>query len=322
MRLATVAAADHPQAMAEIRERLGDDAIIVATQELKDGTVRITAATGSGDPDLAAIIGTAPSPGARTWFAELAEHHEMPAPLKVRIEAALPPDDTERKVALGQALGGLFAFRPLAAPPGRPLLLVGLPGAGKTASIAKLAGRAALAAASTRVLTADLGRAAGAEQLDALLAPLGIEAEPVADRRALRATLENGRADWVLIDSPGINPFRSADLGLLSGLIEASRAEPVLVLPSGLGVRDSADVAQTFFALGARRLLISKVDLTRRLGGVLAAADLGLAFSEAGIGPIIGNGLVPLSAQGLGRLLLHCWGETDRPTAKGGKSTP
>ena len=57
--------------------------------------------------------------------------------------------------------------------------------------------------------------------------------------------------------------------------------------------------------LGSRRLLVTKLDAARRLGGVLAAADAGLAFCDAGIGPTIGQGLSPLSAGGLARLLLR-----------------
>ena len=58
-------------------------------------------------------------------------------------------------------------------------------------------------------------------------------------------------------------------------------------------------------ALGARHLLATKLDAARRLGGLLAAAEAGLAFAEAGIGPTIGQGLSPLSAGGLARLLLR-----------------
>jgi flagellar biosynthesis protein FlhF len=116
--------------------------------------------------------------------------------------------------------------------------------------------------------------------------------------------VEGAGAGQLLIDSPGFNPFRPADLGLLSGLLEASRAAPVLVLPAGLGVADCAEIGHTYVALGARHLLATKLDAARRLGGLLAAAAAGLAFAEAGIGRTIGQGLSPLSAHGLARLLL------------------
>ena len=112
-------------------------------------------------------------------------------------------------------------------------------------------------------------------------------------------------ADLVLIDSPGLNPFRSADLGSLSSMLRASGAEPVLVLAAGMAARDCAEIGDTFAALGADRLLVTKLDAARRFGGILAAAAAGLSFCEASIGPTIGRGLVPLSAEGLARLLLQ-----------------
>jgi flagellar biosynthesis protein FlhF len=87
--------------------------------------------------------------------------------------------------------------------------------------------------------------------------------------------------------------------------LEVSAAQPVLVLDAGTGSADSAETAQTFAALGCRWLLVTKLDVARRLGGVLAAADAGLTLTEAGIGPTIGRGLARLSAAGLARLLLR-----------------
>jgi flagellar biosynthesis protein FlhF len=154
------------------------------------------------------------------------------------------------------------------------------------------------------VVTADTARAGGLEQLTALLAPLDLRPTPAPDLATLRRAVENAGAGQLLIDSPGFNPFRPADLGLLSRLLEASRAAPVLVLPAGLGVADCAEIGHTYVALGARHLLATKLDAARRLGGLLAAAAAGLAFAEAGIGRTIGQGLSPLSAHGLARLLL------------------
>jgi flagellar biosynthesis protein FlhF len=87
--------------------------------------------------------------------------------------------------------------------------------------------------------------------------------------------------------------------------LEISGALPVLVLDAGTGSADSADMAQTFAALGSRWLFATKLDVARRLGGVLAAADAGLALAEAGIGPTIGRGLGALSPAGLARLLVR-----------------
>jgi flagellar biosynthesis protein FlhF len=324
MGLRTVVAPDARQAMARLRAELGEDAVIVATEDLPGGSVRITGAIESEDLDLADLLApVAVSPCTERLLA-VAAHHELPEALGDRLlDSARMAATGQPAVALAQALSATFRFEPLAAcrpepaPDGSPgggqptampecaLLLTGPPGAGKTASIAKLAAAAVLDGRPVRVVTADVGRAGGLQQLAALLAPLELRPEPVREPADLRRFATASESATLLIDSPGVNPFRPAGLGVLSNLVEASPAEPVLVLPAGLGVADSAEIAATYLALGARRILATKLDAARRLGGLPAAADVGLAFADAGIGPIIGQGLSPLSAGGLARLLLH-----------------
>ncbi|MDX1542079.1 MAG: hypothetical protein R3349_11820, partial [Geminicoccaceae bacterium] len=221
---------------------------------------------------------------------------------------------------LGQALHQVFRFAPLPPASDRSILLLGPPGAGKTASTAKLAARSVLSGGRVEVITADVDRAGGVAQLGSLLRPLGLEPRPAPDLDTLRRFSRQATADLVLVDTPGLNPFRPGDLGRVSGMIEATGGEAVLVLPAGLAVPDCVDIAGTHAALGARRLLPTKLDAARRFGGLLAAADAGLAFSEAGIGPTIGRGLSPLNALGLARLLLHAQTVTARPEpARAGK---
>jgi len=307
MRLRSFTAPDHAKAMAKVRTTLGDDAVIVATQEQSDGSVRITAAVEADDVDLAQLLAPPAEDAATTrWLASLADHHELSTGLRRRLQdvvTGLP--DADPAAALGHALHGVFRFAPLPPASATPLLVTGPPGVGKTASIAKLAARAVLAERTTRVITTDVTRAGGIEQLRALLAPLRLEPVAAADAAALERAGAGAAVDLVLIDSPGLNPFKPADLGRLSGLIEAAGAEPVLVLSGGLAVADCHEIAHTYAALGARRMLITKLDTSRRLGGVLAAAEAGLAFCDAGIGPNIGQGLCPIGAPGLARLLLH-----------------
>jgi flagellar biosynthesis protein FlhF len=306
MRLKTVVAPDAREAMTRLRAELGADAIIVATRELPEGGVRITGAIECQDLDLAdLLVPAAASPGIEPLRA-VAAHHEVPERLRDRLlEAARTAGAGQPAVVLAHALGEIFRFEPLAASSTRALLLTGPPGAGKTASVAKLAAAAVLDGWPVRVVTADASRAGGFEQLAALLAPLELRPEPAPEPAALRRLASRPEDALLLIDSPGLNPFRPADLGVLSHLVEASRAEPVLVLAAGSGVADSAEIGATYRALGARRLLATKLDAAHRLGGLLAAADAGLAFAEAGIGPNIGRGLCPLSAGGLARLLLR-----------------
>jgi flagellar biosynthesis protein FlhF len=306
MRLKTVVAPDARQALACLRAELGEHAIIVATQDLPKGGVRITGAIECQDLDLAELLMPVRAGPSVERLLPIATHHELPEDLRQRLfEAARAGGASQPVVMLADALNATFRFEPLGSTPAGTLLLTGPPGAGKTASVAKLAAAAVLDGRPVRVVTADINRAGGLEQLAGLLAPLGLRPQPVPEPSDLRRFAAAAAGSVILIDSPGLNPFRPGDLGALSSLMEASRAELVPVLPAGMAVADSAEIADTYRALGARRFVATKLDAVRRLGGLLGAADSGLAFAEAGIGPTIGQGLRPLSPGGLARLLLR-----------------
>ncbi len=85
----------------------------------------------------------------------------------------------------------------------------------------------------------------------------------------------------------------------------AIETEIVLVMAAGCYPLDAAELAQAYAGMGARRLLPTRIDIARRLGGILSAASAGrLAFTEVGIGANVAEGLAPLNAVSLARLLL------------------
>ena len=184
-------------------------------------------------------------------------------------------------------------------------MLVGPPGCGKTLAAAKLATRAILARRTATVLSTDTARAGGTEQLatfcDLLRLPL-IKAENAATLE--RAVAGCADRDFVIIDSAGVNPHAGTELTLLGDLVAAAQAEPVLVLAAGGDAEEAADMGRAFAGLGTQRMILSRVDAARRLGGALAAAAGGLAFAEMGDNPCIGYGLAPLDACTLGDVLM------------------
>ncbi len=72
-------------------------------------------------------------------------------------------------------------------------------------------------------------------------------------------------------------------------------ARTALVLPAGLDTNEAADAAAAFVAAGAAHLIATRLDVTRRLGGVLAACSAGLPLAEAGVGPGAADGLLPFT---------------------------
>jgi len=78
----------------------------------------------------------------------------------------------------------------------------------------------------------------------------------------------------------------------------------VLVLPAGLDAEESAELARAFHALGARHMVATRLDIARRLGGVVAAAAEGLALAEAGTGAQVPEGLSVLTPAWLAARLM------------------
>ena len=287
--------------MAQVRQHLGPEAIIVSTQDDATGT-SVTAILDIDDARHAPL--EQDSGAIEAIGQELGRHGLAPEKIETILTAALPFDDETPLGALARALAVVFRFAPVKAEEAsRPLLLVGPPGAGKTATAAKLAARSVFAGAPVRLVTADTTRAGAADQLAAFARILKIPFHAAANARELKPFAQP--ADLTFIDGAGINPYSADDRRDLALAIEASGAEPLLVLPAGGDTVDTVAMARIFAEHGCRRFAVTRLDMARRLGGILAAADdADLAFAEAGLAPDIADGLSPVNSVLLARLLL------------------
>lgn len=291
MRLKLFHGADMADAMAQIREELGADAIILEQRRTRRG-VEITAAL---EPDEPILIEPLVSPPTLSPPGPLDFHNIPPRLAQALASAPLP-----------QSLAQSLPFAPL--PPGRerPLLLAGPPGAGKTLTTAKLTARMVLGGMIPLVITTDGQRAGAVEQLAAFTRVLGVTLAVAPSPAMLsRALAHKKPGQAVLIDTAGCNPFNEEQARLLRQLVVQAAADMALVLPAGLDASESADLARAFAALGAQHLLPTRLDAARRLGGILMAAKVGpLALTEAGIGPEVADGLEALTPEGLATRLL------------------
>ena len=88
--------------------------------------------------------------------------------------------------------------------------------------------------------------------------------------------------------------------------MNTSGAEPVLVFAAGGDVAEAAEIATCFGALGVRRMVATRLDIARRLGAAIAAAEAGpFAFSDVSFSPQVARGMKPLTPQALARLVLR-----------------
>jgi flagellar biosynthesis protein FlhF len=316
MRLKSFTAPTMAEAMELVRTELGDDAIIVSTQRAA-GTkgVRITAALEQADADLviAGLLEEVTQSGSGEIIREALVRHGLPQRLTDRlVNAARTSAIADPVLACSAAIeaGFVFAHLPEHSAP-RPLMLVGPPGSGKSIAAAKLAARSVLKQRQVAVITCDNIRAGANEQLAAFTRILEIELVKARGPEALRRAVEaaTGMFDLVLVDSPGLNPFKQSDMEFLQALVEAADVEPILVMAAGGDPQEAGEVAEAFAQLGATRLFASRLDTTRRLGSVFAAADAGnLALCDVSASPHVAGGISPISAISLARLMIP-----DRP---------
>lgn len=325
MRLKTFQAKTMSDALRQIKETLGDDAIIVSTRDEAGGWVRVTAAVEQVNPEPEPLKEalrreTAPLKDPASGENEdpelIAERvtdtllrHRVPASVSDKLLTQImvqPPGSTH--TVLSKALAKTFGFRDFAGAKSKsvPLMLVGPPGAGKTLMTAKLAARQAMEGQSPTVITTDTARAGGIEQLKAFLDILGLPlhvATVPADLQNL--LLDADAAQQVIIDTGGLNPFDPAEMKELARMMAIQKMETALVLPAGIDAEESAEMAMTFEILGVTRLMPTRIDFARRLGGLLSAAErAALTFTCASHNPGVANGILPLSADTMAGLLL------------------
>ena len=137
----------------------------------------------------------------------------------------------------------------------------------------------------------------------------------------LAAALRDAEESVVtVIDSPGTAPFRAAEVGDLKRFLDAADAEPLLVLAAGGAPEEDAEAAEVYSGLGAKRFVVTRADVSRRLGGILAAADAArLAFAGISISPYVAQGIDSLNPVSLARLLLR---DADAPATLTTRKAP
>jgi flagellar biosynthesis protein FlhF len=302
------------EAMRLVRDELGPNAIIVATRDDENGGVRVTAAVDDTEtltpeqvkeplPDLDINLQI----DVVEMVAEQLMRHSVPAPLAERILSIVTHfSDHDVLIALGAAMDKCFKFAPLIDADARPICLIGPPGAGKTLAVAKLATHRVLNKKTVGVITTDLTRAGAVGQLSAYTKLLKVNLMEVDDAPALKDAVDAHKKDEIIfVDSAGRNPYDAADMADLKKLLDSGKAEPVLVMPAGMDAKEAVDMAQAFKEMGASKLIITKADMTKRMGSVLAMAnELNLQLCDLSNSPKVTEPLQVLNPVTFARMLL------------------
>lgn len=309
MRLRTFDAPTISEAMRMVRTELGEDAIIVSTESERGRRPARVVAAIEDDPPIPLVstpLNTNDLPADEAIERALA-FHGLPSPLiQQMLDAAREFLAEGALLALSASIDTVVGFQPLCEQTqSRPILLFGPPGAGKTLSAAKLLLRARQAGRPAAAISTDVARAGGIEQLEAFTRILDLPLESAASPREMAAMVADISDRLVVVDTAGANLFDETDLDTLAHLAIAAGAEPVAVFAASGDVAETVELAAQAASIGCRRMLVSRIDIARRLGSLITAAEAsGLALADVGVSPQVADGLTPLNPVSLARLLM------------------
>ena len=310
MRLKTFSAPSMTEALKIVKKHFGDEAIIVSSKKADNGSgVCVTAAIDKDELSTnAEAINEFNEATEFDIITEALTRHGTPSEISSQIldiinQLAIDDVDT----ALATSMDQVFNFQQLPNAEANDIfMLIGLPGAGKTVTTAKLAARAVMAGKKVNVISTDKVRAGGFEQLEAFTKILKIDLMSASDPASLKDAVMACNSEYqTVIDCAGGNPFKPEDFKRQQDLIKAIDPKVIMLLADGTDPLEAKDLAEAYSELGAESLIVTRIDVARRHGSVLSAAAGGnLSVCGIGVGPSVSDGLRPINPVSLARLLL------------------
>jgi flagellar biosynthesis protein FlhF len=305
MKLHKFTATTFTQAMNRVRKELGEDAIIVSSIEEK-GLFHITAAI-EGDFDL--------SKKSFDLIYQSLDEHGLPDLTKKQIKdliRSLEHKIPEPAECLAASLDQILHFNPfeldnlkefMGTEKPCPIALIGPPGAGKTACIAKLAIEATIRDLNPIVITLDAEKAGAIAQLTSFTEALSIPFKKADTKEELSEHIfhHNG---LILLDTTGLNPYDENQMSFAKEMLSHAVAITVLVMPAGLDMSEAQDMIKIFKTLSPSYLIVTKIDMCRRFGSVMGLSlysSLPLAYFSHS--PHISSPLVPFTPIELAQLI-------------------
>jgi flagellar biosynthesis protein FlhF len=305
MKLHKFTATTFTQAMNRVRKELGEDAIIVSSIEEK-GLFHITAAI-EGDFDL--------SKKSFDLIYQSLDEHGLPDLTKKQIKdliRSLEHKIPEPAECLAASLDQILHFNPfeldnlkefMGTEKPCPIALIGPPGAGKTACIAKLAIEATIRDLNPIVITLDAEKAGAIAQLTSFTEALAIPFKKADTKEELSEHIfhHNG---LILLDTTGLNPYDENQMSFAKEMLSHAVAITVLVMPAGLDMSEAQDMIKIFKTLSPSYLIVTKIDMCRRFGSVMGLSlysSLPLAYFSHS--PHISSPLVPFTPIELAQLI-------------------
>ncbi len=220
------------------------------------------------------------------------------------------PSPTELRDRVRKALAGLLIIDAPAEFVGKARtvsVFVGPTGAGKTTTIAKLAGHAKVRHKKrVALISTDMYRVGGHEQLARYGQLLGVPTYACADPATLKDLIQTlDDRDLILIDTPGSSPSDFARLAKLETVTGAAGARVHLVIAASTRSEDITNIVKKFHRFSPRRVVITKIDETEPKGAFVSDIlrnEMPISFLTNG--QRVPEDLVLPSAEDLSRYLL------------------
>lgn len=314
MRAKQFIASDMSEIMFQIKSFLGPDAVIISNEK-KDNKFYVTAAI---EEDAEQNYSNLPIQLNRSSniyndsnVKECLEYHEVGSILSSKILSLMryyskDYDMIDEKEMLTKVLSEIFDFVDVL-DNNKCKLFMGPPGAGKSTAIAKMATYAKFEKKKPVIISTDNIRAGANKQLEAFASILEVPFYFAEGERKLYELYKKvqEKYDVILVDTPGVNPFKNNEIEKLYGLYDTMKCDAFVVIDAGRNLNDSIEITGIFKTMGANFILPTRLDLTRRIGSILASAyENNMKFSAASVCSSIANGLSRLDAQTLASLIL------------------
>jgi flagellar biosynthesis protein FlhF len=339
MQLRTFLAADMREALTLVRVEMGDDAIIVASEKAKGGGVIVRAASekqveeapveretlktgtllgfeSTYRDSLVRRLRATPQTGEpvsvlkhqgfnRADLLTQLSRHRLPDALSHKLaQAAEKTGIADMMLALASALDKDMRVAALDFKQDGAILLAGPNGAGKTAVAAKIAAHAREAGRAVLLICADTQAAGAVARLEAFAGHLAVSFAVAETAAALAGIIAQANEKNILAiaDLAGFDPRDAKARNAYAALCEI--AEPVGVLSALMDAEEAGEMADALGKLGAKRLIVTGLDLARRAGALAACATRDIALAHVARSPYVAAGLDSLTPLSLARLLL------------------
>jgi hypothetical protein len=242
----------------------------------------------SGKPGSADLVAF-PRGDLRRLLGSALRRHRLPEQLaQALVRDAAIFADAGPKAALAQALARRLVADPIDLETARGILLVGPGGSGKSAVAAKIARSAGMIGRKTELARAD-----------------GLA---LFRTRSVRASGSDNNTDsnppelLTVMEADGFNPLNPRAASAFSALGDIDGVVTIGVVSA---LNDAEDVGDIITQFRFRRVIVTGLDRTRRLGAVLAASLSGARLAHVTYGPRPEDGLELLEPEALAAQLLE-----------------